>query len=828
MQFRILGPLEILDGDNWRGIGAAKWRSLWALMLLDAGQIVSLDRIIWELWGDTPPKTSSNLVHGYVAQLRKLLKGDRSQLLITRKPGYQLVVDPDNIDAGIFDALADLGSSALRAGDMWQASAHLTEALALWKGRALADVAETPRMQAEASRLEEQRLAVLEARIDADLACGNHAALVPELYALTDEFPMRETLWGQLMIALYRCGRHAEALVLYQQVKRRLADELGIDPSADLQRLELAILRNEVDLVPPASPAQTERPNQIPVVRLPTGPSTFTTADAELALAHQNELLSAELSNDLENPELGTPRKPEQPAPATDQPRYHNPRPAQLPTDLSTFTGRATELDQLLALRPADGQHTSTAVVVGGLAGIGKSALAVHAAHRLAEYYPDGQLFVDLHGHTEGMNPVSPAQALKQMLHALDVPDKQIPREIEARTALYRTHLANRRMLILLDNAHDESQIRPLLPASPDCLVLITSRRRLTGLDDVHPLSLNVLSREEAADLFTRVAGSDRLAGQPVERLEEVVELCGRLPLAVRLAAARLRARPSWTVTDLVERITDRTHRLAELAAGDRSVAAAFHLSYQKLRPDLQRFFRLLGPHPGPDIESHAAAALADISVVTADRLLEELMDAHLLGQHAPGRYQLNDLLRAHAVAACGQGYDSAVDRLLDHYMRTAAIATNLAYPKATDQPVAMPQAMSTVALDTPQQAAAWLDSEHANLLAAADFAAENGRPCHAIALSATVHRHLDVRDHHRRHAPRISVPTEPPATPPIVSTNSVLAGASASLTCKTSTQRQPTSNDRSGPPATSAERKQQDSRRHRETRPPAGRAAGA
>jgi tetratricopeptide (TPR) repeat protein len=433
--------------------------------------------------------------------------------------------------------------------------------------------------------------------------------------------------------------------------------------------------------------------------------------------------------------------------------------PAQLPADTAAFTGRTRQLDQLLAPPPGSTAAASNTVVIsaiGGMAGIGKTALAVHAAHRLAAAYPDGQLFVDLHGYTRGVEPTDPLAALESMLRALGVAGAQIPPSLDERAALYRTRVAGTRTLVVLDNAQSETQVRPLLPAGPGCLVIITSRQNLTGLDDARQLSLDVLPAADATTMFTRAAGPGRLSGEPATLIIEVVELCGRLPLAIRIAAARLRSRPAWTLAHLVERLRDHRYRLAELDAGQRSVTAALDLSYRHLDPAARRLYRLLGQHPGSHIDAPAAAALAGVTADQGRPLLDRLVDAHLLAEPAPGRYRFHDLVRAHAAAmATGTDADAArraaLGRLLDHYAHTASVAMDLVYPHETDhRPPAPRDRTAPRTFDRPQQAEAWLDTELDNLLAAASHAADHGWPEHTLHQSATLHRHLHTRAHHR------------------------------------------------------------------------------
>jgi tetratricopeptide (TPR) repeat protein/transcriptional regulator with XRE-family HTH domain len=425
-------------------------------------------------------------------------------------------------------------------------------------------------------------------------------------------------------------------------------------------------------------------------------------------------------------------------------------RPHQLPAPPSAFIGRAAELADLD--RVGD---TSTVVItaIDGMAGIGKTALAVHTAHRLADRYPDGQLFVDLHGYTQGMAPLLPGEALDRMLRALGVAGDRIPADLDERAGLYRSRLADRRMLILLDNAATEAQVAPLLPGTAGCLVLVTSRRRLTGLDQTHTISLDTLPLADAVTLFIRTLGGRRLADQPPELVAETVELCGRLPLAIRIAAARLRSHPSWDVSYLTHRLRDHQHRLAELAAGQRSVAAALDLSYQQLTKDLQRTYRLLGLHPGPDLDTYAAAALNHTTVARARRLLHHLLDVHLIQEPTAGRFRFHDLVRAHAASSAAQTKPeqrAGLTLLFDYYRHTAAEAMDTAYPYEREhRPRVASAGTPTPRLRDPIRAAAWLDVELTNLLAAARHAAEHGWPTHTWHLSTSLHRHLLTRGHY-------------------------------------------------------------------------------
>lgn len=538
-------------------------------------------------------------------------------------------------------------------------------------------------LQPEAERLEELRSVVREDCVQARLETAEPAPLAAELAALTARHPLRERLWAQLMLALYRAGRQADALAAYRRVHRLLDQELGVRPGRMLQKLHRQILSADPVLTPPAA----------------------------VRIARQV--------------------------------------PRQLPPPPQMFTGRLREVAALELVEDASAVVISA---IDGMAGIGKTALAVHVAHRIAGRFPDGQLFIDLHGYTPGVAPVAPDEALDQLLRALGTPPPQIPDGVEERAALFRTRLADRRMLIVLDNAAAETQVAPLLPGAPGCLVLVTSRRRLAGLDSTGAVSLDTLPLPDGVGLFVRTVGEHRVRDEPPALLAELVELCGRLPMAIRISAARLRSHPAWDVALLVDRLRDQHQRLHELEAGHRSVAAALDMSYRHLSPDQQRTYRLLGLHPGPDIDAYATAALLDSTVPHAGRMVEQLLDVHLLHEPAPGRYRFHDLVRAHAAgtAAGGpaeQAARAALTRLFDYYRHTAARAADAAYPYRSERRPDVP-VVRTPRPDLPDAATAlgWLDGELPNLLAAAKHATERGRPEYVSHLSSILHRHLRTR----------------------------------------------------------------------------------
>ncbi|WP_434449755.1 BTAD domain-containing putative transcriptional regulator [Lentzea sp. E54] len=634
--FGLLGPLDVvLDGRRVH-IPPGKRRVVLAALLLRPGQVVGIDELL-DLTGG-----SRNALQTTVGRLREVLPG----LVVTRPGGYLLDVRPDEVDVHRFDRLEP----------------H--EALRLWRGRPFADIGSDALERDHAPALTEKYLTTLEARIEHDLRKGLHERLVPELRSLTLQHPTRERMWAQLIVALHRCDRQTEALQAYDDIRGRLADELGLDPGRDLQQ------------------------------------------------AHQQVLT------------------------ADNRPRTRN----DLPGDIADFAGRAADLGEIIAAVPS-GCVAITAI--DGMAGIGKTTLAVRAAHRLAARFPDAQLFVDLHSYTAGVEPRTPADALLALLTALGVPAQDIPDGLDARAARWRAEMAHRKALVVLDNAGSAAQVRPLLPGTG--LVLVTSRRRLVDLDAAHTISLDVLSEEDSLKLLASIAGRAKVDQDPGSA-REIVRLCGYLPLAVRIVGARWRTRPAWSAQDLVRRLTE--HRLTELTAGERSVADAFALSYQQLTPEQQRLFRRLGLHTGEDWDAHLAAAVIGSTRAEAERLLDELLDAHLVQQQENGRYRFHDLLADHAKAAVDPAErGEAIVRILDHYLHSVeASAARIApgrpqfHSAVTHEPVDPP------VFATPAEALAWQEAERLNLRAAVYLAAYEGHYQHAWQLPHRFSHYLWLR----------------------------------------------------------------------------------
>ncbi|WP_415648914.1 BTAD domain-containing putative transcriptional regulator [Stackebrandtia soli] len=539
------------------------------------------------------------------------------------------------------------------------------EAAELWRGPALGGVAGAWASSVR-SRLHSEHIELLTSLYDAELAVGNASGIIADLEELVLAEPLTESLTARLMRALWNVGRPADALRRYAVTHAALRDRLGRDPGTELRRLHREILSDDGP-PPPAEPAQAA----VPV-------------------------------------------------------------PAQLPADSAAFTGRAEELDTLTASVGAalDTRSPGTVVVsaVDGMAGVGKTALAVRAANAVAHQFPDGQLFLNLHGFTENLPPVGPSDALARLLRGLGLPETEIPDNLDDRASAYRSALADKRVLILLDNAANEEQVRPLLPGGSGCLVLITSRRTMLSLDDVIPVSLNVLTTDDAIDMLLRASGR---VGASRDDARRVVELCGRLPLAVRIAAARLRSRPRWTLDDLCDRIGDERYMLSELEVGERSVAAAFAVSYGELDAEHQRVFRLIGLVPGSDFTADAVAALVGRPVRDVEPLLEDLADAHLIELADRSRYRLHDLMRLYARGLLDieddPEHDDAPARLYWWYAATVweAVGTPTARYRMP-LPPAVPGVEKTT-FESPEDGRSWIAAERVNLLALADAIAGDG-----------------------------------------------------------------------------------------------------
>ncbi|MFF4356483.1 BTAD domain-containing putative transcriptional regulator [Streptomyces sp. NPDC001604] len=696
LRFNILGPLEAWSGTTRLRLGGAIQERVLTTLLLEPGRVVPVARLVQAAWDDDPPATAPHQIRKAVADLRRRVpQGGR--VIVTDGPGYRAVVADGELDLSEFAGhLRDAGRAVFE-GSPREAVEALSRALVLWRGPVMADTG-SALIQAAGTTLDERRLAAAEQLFELRLGLGEAAGLIGDLRDLIAQKPLRETLRGHLMLALYRTGRQAEALEEYRKVRELLLEELGIDPGPRLAELHAAILRESPELAAPGPPLQ---------------PPTASAA----------------------------------PAPGRAEP------PCSLPYDLSDFTGRKQELEALVdCIRGGGGpaRRTSRIVAIDGMGGSGKTTLAVRAAHQVAADFPDGQLHLDLRGFTPGESPLPPATALDALLRAVGTPGDRIPDDLQGRTALWRSTLAQRQLLLLVDNALDVGQVLPLLPASHGCLVLVTSRARLVDLDGAEWFSIGPMSHEDSMLLIEEVLGSGRVTAEP-EATAELVRLCGSLPLALRIVAARLRNRPRWTVEYLVDRLRDETRRLEELSAGERSVAASLRLSYQIMDEEHRVAFRILGLRPGGDIDVYAAAALLGTDRRVAELVLERLLDVHLLQQPAIGLYRFHDLVHNFAQSQCGpdsaQDDVEAVRRLLDYYLTTTETACELLFSGRRRRSTGIPayrgdQPLFRDAAD----AADWFDREHANLVAAISLAHRRGLDRHTVCLTRNIVFRLNAR----------------------------------------------------------------------------------
>lgn len=582
--YRILGPLQIIGAGDLDGrIPPGRQQVVLAALLLDANRVVGIEHLIDTIWSDEPPATARTQVQICVSRLRTSLHQlGQGATIVTRPPGYLLRVAPDQVDVSLFGQLVTRAEMLTREGDLPGAARSLEAAIGLWRGPALSGVSSRV-IEAKAAQLEERRLAAIETRADLDLRLGRHHQVIGDIGVLVDEFPLRERLRGQLMLALYRSGRQAEALETYRRGRDMLIDQLGLEPGEYLRNLEFAILAGDEAMLPAREPVVT-RPDA---------------------------------------------------------------RPHLLPADVADFVGR----DDLIAeVRRMVGGPVRV-VALAGKPGVGKSALAVHLAHRLpGTDFPDGELYMDLSGTRQ---PTTSEEVLGRFLRALGIPGGAIPDGVDERAEMYRSLLAERRMLVVLDDATSEAQVRPLLPGSGRSAVLVTSRIRLTGLPGVRVLDVEVMEGDAAVDLLAAVIGRSRVAAEPAAA-DAIVRLIGGLPLALRIVAARLAARPNWSLAWMQERLTDERRRLDELAHGELMVRASLVLTYDGLEPVARRLLRLLAGLDVASIPTWVGAALLDTDLFTAADLLEVLVDVQMLeivavDLNGTPRYKFHDIIRLFA-----------------------------------------------------------------------------------------------------------------------------------------------------------------------------------
>ena len=737
-RFWLLGRMRAELGGVPLRLGSPQQQAVLAALLLKPGHRVSTEGLVDVLWPESPPPQARATVRTYVWRLRRELEAlvQEPEVLVSHQGGYRLVLPVGAVDVLQAEELALLADRAKSEGRQEEARDLLCRADDLWQGEPLAGVPGTF-AELQRHRLAEFRLTLLEERIGLDVVLGRAARSVAELSALTAEYPLRERLYGLLMQALAQAGRQAEALEVFRRARQVLIEELGLEPDRDLLALHRRILDRDPDL------AGTAAPSAGAGVVLPTVPGRppRPTAEARPEAAAAAPARSTAGRSTVTQPTVTQPTVGRttvgRPTPVRATPVQ--PVPAQLPPNEADFTGRREQLAELLdALSGSGASRSGPAVaVVAGMGGVGKTTLALHAAHRLKHVYPDGQLYADL---CSGGSVVStPESVVTGFLHALGVGSDGLPEGLAARSALFRSMVAGRRLLVVLDDVRDTAQVRFLLPGSASCAVLATSRTRLAGLPAARQIDLSVFEPTEALCLLEQVIGAEPLAAEQDAALE-LVGACGFLPLAVRIVAARLAARPTWTIGTMLDRLADERHRIDELRVGDLAVGASFEMGYRQLDPHQAEAFRLVAAVQVADLTLASVAALLGVDERRTDDLLESLIDVAMLESRGPGRYRHHDLLRAFALQESelihpGEGA-AARARLLAHLLATARTAFALAVPGDPVRDALAPAASAGLPLPDLEAARAWAAAETDCALALATHIARSfdgdGRPAEA------------------------------------------------------------------------------------------------
>ncbi|MFE9561575.1 BTAD domain-containing putative transcriptional regulator [Streptomyces sp. NPDC006487] len=733
--FRLLGPLQVTGLGGPVRVPPGRQEVILAALLLEANRVVSTDYLVDLIWDDEPPDTARTQVQICVSRLRKLFSTAVIPAAITtRPPGYVLKTEGDLVDAALFARTVAEARALAKQGALGGAAELLRTASELWQGDCLSGVS-SETLRSKALQLDEERLTVAETRIGLELELGRHHQLVGEIQLLVRVHPLRERLRGQLMLALYRSGRQAEALESYRVGRELLVEELGLEPGSELRALESAILAGEV--APPSRPgaggygAESADPGTgTGAAQASAGPSAAAPVPAPAVPAAVTAGVTAGDAPGSERPAPLPPALPPVPGAAS----YREEIPRQLPADTSDFVGDEDRIGRIERTLLGEGGRAVGLAVVVGKPGTGKSTLATHIAHRLSEGgFPDGQLYCDLRGTG---TPATSSEVLGRFLRALGIPGAVIPESQDERAEMYRTLMASRRVLVVLDDAASESQIRPLLPGSCSCAVLVTSRVRLTGLPGAHRVELDVMSTEHALELLVRVIGEDRVKREGVAA-EALIRTVGGLPLALRIVAARLAARPHWTLASMVHRLANERHRLDELTHGEMTMRASLSLTHDGLAAADRRLLRLLSLAKGPTLPGWLAGALLDDDRPFPSDLLEPLVDVQMLdvvGVESTGgfRYRFHEIIRVFAreqLAAHDEpaAQTAALGRMLGGWLSLAEQAHRRIYggdftvlhgsAPRWEPPAPCVDELLVDPLE-------WLDSEHANLVQAVEHAA--------------------------------------------------------------------------------------------------------
>jgi DNA-binding SARP family transcriptional activator len=697
LRFAVLGTIRAWRGGAELDLGSPQQRALLALLLLRPGGLVAVDDIVAAVWGITVPRTARGTIRTYVHRLRRVLGAtDQDQVIRSTSGGYQLLVDDESVDLGRFRLVAGLAEAARARGDLTKAVSWQREALALWEDAPLNGV-HGDYLDAQRDLLQQQRVAACEQLWTWELDLGEPAGVLDGVARLLDVEPMRERLHELRIRALYQSGRRADALAAYQSVRRLLADELGVDPGPRLRELQKCILQADGGLLA-----------SVPEQRVAAAPT-----------------------------------------------------PAQLPADLPAYVGRGKARETMLALLPGGSAHRPDHVAVTlikGMAAVGKTTFAVHCAHEVADHFPDGQLYVNLRGFDAEVAPLESAEVIRGFLDALGAPPQTIPADLDACAALYRSMLAERRCLILLDNARDTTQVLPLLPGKPGSLVLVTSRHSLPGLvaaTGANTVTLDLMEPSEAAEFLVKRLGADRVAAEP-GAAADIIARCDRLPLALAVTAARALSEPTFPLAAIAAELSEAKESLDAFADTDGApdLRAVLSWSYRALSAGAARLFRLLSVHQGTDISVPTAASLAALPVRATRALLRELAYAHLVSEHFPGRYTRHDLLRAYSTelfleSESPEQQRATSHRMFDHYLGTAHAADQLL--STHRDLMSLPSLVEGVTpepLTDYQGATQWFANEYAVLVDLVGRAVAVGLPAYTLQLTWAI-RHYQDRHRH-------------------------------------------------------------------------------
>ncbi|MEV2234418.1 BTAD domain-containing putative transcriptional regulator [Streptomyces phaeochromogenes] len=753
-RFTVLGPLRAWRGEVELELGPPKQRALLAFLLAQPNHPVGTHEIVDALWRQNPPDSAVNVVHRHIGALRRLFEPDMpsrgtSRWLVRASGGYRLEADPESLDLLRFRHLRERASGT---GEPAEATELLVEALTLWRGPTASGIAPEVRAHPAFGAVDGEHLAAVKHAAERALETGQEprARVLVTLRQAAALHMLDEALQARLILMLAATGHQAEALEVYRTVRARLADDLGVQPGPELQAAQRRVLAQTYVWDDPA-PAEGTRSADYTSADARPEPAG-SGRDSEAAGRGQE---SETAGRGRESETSGTGRESETAEPFDlDHRMSLVVPPAQLPAKLPSFTGRLDELARFRGLLPGNSASTVVISAIGGMAGVGKTALAVHWAHQVADRFPDGQLYVDLRGFHPSGTVMSPAEAIRSFLDALGVPAQRVPAGLDAQAALYRSLLAHRRVLIVLDNARDTEHVRALLPGAPGCLVVVTSRHQLYGLvaaEGAYSLTLDVLGEDDALRFLSDRLGPDRIARDP-DAARAIAAACGGLPLALAVVSARAAINPAFPLSGIAEELAESQGSLhafsGEAPAAD--ARSAFSWSYRLLSPEAARVFRLLALHPGADCSVAAAASLAGLRRAEIRPPLAELSRAHLVSETEPGRFTCHELLRAYG-SELGRSLDAPPERraarrrMFDHYLHSAHAADSVLAP-SRERLILGPPVAGTVVSEFADQARAaeWLETNRSVLLAAVEQSARRGCGEQSWQLAAGIELYLD------------------------------------------------------------------------------------